>query len=373
MIVLLHGADSLAIRRRVQELKQEADGGSGMLTTNLVELDGQAVKPEEILAGAMTPPFLSPKRLVIVDGLLDRFEPKGGRPPRSVDSFKPLFDTIAQESLPPTTILVFRDAELSERANGNPMLKRLKGLPGVKEERHLELKGEELIRFIREEAAAHGIRFRNGPFKIESPFEEEIRRIGDPATLIATLMQIEDPPDSGRWHADTSVIVAEIEKLALYTMGREAGVDEVYRICSGRRHANSFALADAVMDGNLKVALDVLEMLVADGAESMALIGMFASRYRQLAQVVELVERGANPEEIGAAMGNAGKFQGLRNNMIRRARLVGAPGLRAAFEAIVDCDRTIKAGEVRDRDGDGLPIELLILNLTRLSATPRRP
>ena len=52
--------------------------------------------------------------------------------------------------------------------------------------------------------------------------------------------------------------------------------------------------------------------------------------------------------------------------MIRRARLVGTGGLRAAFEAIVDCDRTIKAGEVSDRDG--LPLELLVLALTKISA-----
>ncbi len=366
MIVLLHGADNMAIRRRIHELKEEADGGSGMLTTNLVELDGHALKPEEILAGAMTPPFLSPKRLVIVDGLLDRFEPKGGRPPRGVEGFEPLFRTIAQEALPPTTILVFRDAELSERLPGNPMLKRLKGLPGVQEERHHELKGEELTRFIREEAAARGVRFRNGPFKTEAPFEDEIRRLGDPAALVAILMQVEDQPDSLSWHSDTIAIASELDKLALYTMGRETGVDDVYRICSGRRHANSFALADAVMDGNLKIALDAMEMMVRDGAEVQPLIGMFAGRYRQLAQVIELVERGARPEEIGAAMGRPGQFPRIRDAMIRRARLVGTGGLRAAFEAIVDCDRTIKVGEVSDRDG--LPLELLVLALTKISA-----
>jgi DNA polymerase III subunit delta len=367
MIVLLHGADSLAIRRRIRELKDEADGGTGMLTTNLVELDGQAVKPEEILAGAMTPPFLSPSRLVIVDGLLDRFEPTGGRPPRSIDGFEPLFRPLAEEALPPTTMLVFRDAELTDR---NPMYKRLRGLPGVSDERHAELKGEPLIRFIREESAAHGIRFRNGPFRTETPFEEEIRRIGDPATLLATITLVQDPPESNQWHSDTGVIAGEIEKLALYAMGREVTVDDVFRVCSGRRHANNFALGDAVLDGNLKTALDALQMLIADGAEAMGLITMLAGRYRQLAQVVDLLDRGATPEEIGASMGRAGQFAGLRNNLIRRARLVGAAGLPAAFAAIVDCDRMIKSGEVRERDG--LPVELLVITLARLSGNAGR-
>ena len=58
MILFLRGVDQIAIRRRMQQLRDEADGGSGMLSTNLTVLDGREAKPGEILGAALTPPFL---------------------------------------------------------------------------------------------------------------------------------------------------------------------------------------------------------------------------------------------------------------------------------------------------------------------------
>ena len=360
MILLLRGADDMAIRRRLDELKADADGGSGMLASNFVRLTGRDVKAHEILAHAMTPPFLAPKRLIVVDDFLDRFETRVGEEPRSargIDAFTPLFTAIA-DGIPESSTIVLGGGEV---AAGNAMLKRLKELPGVEDAAYAELKGEPLTRYIREEAAARGIRFRNGPFRTQDPADDELRKIGDPVALLAATIQVEVGDD--KWHADTVGLMNELDKLAVYAMGADVGVDDVYLLCTGARHANNFNLADAIMDGNLKRAMDTLQLMKDDRTEDQFIIGALAGRYRALAPVIELVGEGASPEEIGKSMGRAGSFSGLRDAAIRRARRLGMPGLVAALGIIVELDRQQKLGEIDNQ----LALELMVIRLSRLT------
>ena len=48
-----------------------------MLATNTSTFDGQKLTPSELRGVCETVPFLAEKRLVIIQGLLGRFEPKG--------------------------------------------------------------------------------------------------------------------------------------------------------------------------------------------------------------------------------------------------------------------------------------------------------
>ena len=360
MILLLRGADDMAIRRRLDELKAEADGGSGMLATNFVRLTGRDVKPQDILAHAMTPPFLAPKRLIVVDDFLDRFETRGEEPKsaRGIDSFNPLFTAIA-DGIPDSSVIVLGGGDIGP---ANAMLKRLKELPGVEDAAYAELKGEPLTRYIREEAAARGIRFRNGPFRTQDPVDDELRKIGDPVALLAATIQVEVGDD--KWHADTVGLMNELDKLAVYSMGHDVTVDDIYLLCTGARHANNFNLADAIMDGNLKRAIDTLKLLMDDNTERQMIIGALAGRYRALAPVIELVNEGAPADEIGKAMGRPGNFPRLRDDAIRRARRLGMPGLVAALSVIVELDRQNKSGEVDDE----LALELMVIRLARLSS-----
>jgi DNA polymerase-3 subunit delta len=365
MILLLRGADSMGIRLRIDELKAQADGGSGMLATNFITIEGRDAKPDEVIGPVMTPPFLAPSRLILVEGLLERFEP---RPPdfrpRSVESFSSLFAAL-ESGIPETSILVFAGGE--HRA-ANPFLDRLKKLPGVEDVEFPELKGEALLRWIREEAAVRAIRFRTGPFQANRPFDEQIAKTSDPAVLLADVTRFEIRPDSNEWRSDTLRIANELDKLALYAMGRDVTVDTVFDVCGGNRHTTNFVFADAVMDGNLRKALEALKMLLRDGVPEQSLLGFLGSRYRQMATIVELIEDGASPEEIGKTMGAAGRYANLRDAAIRRARRAGSTGVRAAFAAIVEADRAAKGGDMKE----DLALELLVMKLTA-GTTARQP
>ncbi|MGH2608715.1 MAG: DNA polymerase III subunit delta, partial [Tepidiformaceae bacterium] len=244
----------------------------------------------------------------------------------------------------------------------------LKKIPGVSEEEYPELKGEALTRYIRNEASARGIRFRNGPSKQSHSGNDEWEHAGlhdrngppgDPVELLKTLLP-----------GDTLGLVNELDKLALYTMGRDVTVDDVYEVCAGARAFDTFAFTDAVMDGKLQVALHVMARL-RESMEDAGLLAILLGAYRRLAPVVDLVEQGASPEQIGAAMGNSGRFPNLRDRAINRARRLGAGGLRRAYEVMIEADRTSKTGEVKD----DLALEIAVMRLATLvpeAAGPRR-
>ncbi|MCC6382365.1 MAG: hypothetical protein IT304_07635 [Dehalococcoidia bacterium] len=350
MLLLLYGNDGAAIRRRLGELQQEADRGTGMLATNFVRFDGRDARPAEILAAAMAPPFLAPHRLIVVENLLDRFEQRRQqRAPRSLDPLAPLFDGLAA-GIPESTMLVFTGGT----QRGNPLLDRLKKIPGVRAEDLAAPTGEALLRYIREEAALRGLRFRSGPSHrahFDSPEWLSGREsVGQPAALVALLTQ-----------GDTLAIASELDKLALYTLGREATVDDVFDVCAGERLVRDFALVDAVLDGALEEALAVLPVAMRDLDSSQPVVGQLASAYRTVGVVVELLEDGASPEAIGQAIRRP--YPKLREAAIRRARRLGAAGVRQAFEILVGLDRSVKLGEVRD----DVALEVAIMRLCALA------
>ncbi|HEY5477642.1 MAG TPA: hypothetical protein VIK11_13110 [Tepidiformaceae bacterium] len=356
MIILLHGSDALAIRRRMQAIRDDADGNSGMLSTNQSVIDGRDAKVQEILSQVMSPPFLAPKRLVVIENLLDRFEQSGEqRQPRSLDPLKSLLEAL-ESGIPESTVLVFTGGS----ARRNPLIDRMKRIAGVEDVDCPAPEKDALFRFVRDEAAARGIRFRNGPFRGASiPEDEELARIGDPAVLLATLVRTQSP--SGDWQADTLAIVNELDKLALFTMGRDANVDEVFTVCAGDRESNKFTFTDSVMDGDLRKALQSLDALRRDGESAQALLGLLIAGYRTSATVIDLLAEGATPEEIGKAIRRP--WPNLRDRAIRRAKGLGPTGLKRAYEALVAADRTNKAGEV-DED---LAMEILVEQLASLA------
>lgn len=348
------------MRRRMQALKDEADGGSGMLLTNLAEIDGRDAKAHEILAAVMSPPFLAPRRLVVVEQFLERFEARGGpRRARSSDPYEPLFAAL-DAGIPGSTILVFLGQPFmvgpQKRfvTKANPVIKRLEKAPGVSIEEMPAPAKEDLLRYIREEGSVRGIRFRGGRAAPELYETHEMPPDEtDPVVLLANLVQ-----------GDTLTIANELDKLALYSMGREVTVAEVNRVCAGDRETTRFVLMDALMDGKLDVALISLKRLIDGGENIQGLLATITDSYRRAATIVDLLDQGANDDEIARAMGNPGKYQGLRDAAKRRARRLGPQGLRLAYAAIVEADRTNKLGEVQEHVG----IEILAAKLTAISA-----
>ncbi len=349
------------MRRRIRELKDDADGGSGMLVTNLSAVDGRDAKPADVLAPCMSPPFLAPQRLVIVEHLLERFEARGGpRGPRALGPWDEMIAELAK-GIPPTTTLVFfgqpflAEGRTRSVTKSNPFVAALSKLPGVSVEEHPALEKENLLRYISEEGALRGIHFKRGGGRFEA--HEERPAETDPVQLLANLLQ-----------GDTLSLANELDKLALYARedGGEVTVAEVNRVSHGDREAKSWDLTDAIIAGNLAAALKALATLKESGENLQGLLGLITARYRSLAPVTELVSAGMTKDAIAAELKRPNNFPLQKD--VEASRRLGPAVVKQAYACLTEADRTNKLGEV-DED---LSIEILLMKLCALAPVSGR-
>jgi len=104
VIHIFHGPDTFS-QREALEAAKGALGDPGLLEASTTRLEGKALSPQELALACHTAPFLTPSRLVVVTGLLERFEPRGGERAPDPGPFLP-----ALEGLPPTTELFLVEA-----------------------------------------------------------------------------------------------------------------------------------------------------------------------------------------------------------------------------------------------------------------------
>lgn len=260
------------------------------------------------------------------------------------------------KGIPSTTTLVFFGqpflAEGRSRSvtKTNPFVVALAKIPGVSVEEHPALEKEILARYISEEAALRGIKFKRGGGEFEA--HEERPPESDPVLLLANLLQ-----------GDTLTIANELDKLALYARdaGGEVTVADVNRVSHGDRDAKSWDLTDAIMNGNLAGALGALKILKEAGENLQGILGLITARYRSLAPVAELVAAGLSKEAIASELKRPNNYP-LQKDM-ESGRRLGASGVRTAYGYLVDADRTNKLGLVEE----DLSIEILLMKLCSLA------
>ncbi|GAI26699.1 unnamed protein product, partial [marine sediment metagenome] len=76
MLYILLGEDDFSRRKSLEEIKRGI-GDQSLLAANTITFDGQQITLDQLRTTCETVPFLAERRLVIVEGLLGRFEPKG--------------------------------------------------------------------------------------------------------------------------------------------------------------------------------------------------------------------------------------------------------------------------------------------------------
>ena len=78
MLYILTGPDDFSLNEALEEIKRGL-GDRLLLASNTSVLDGKQVTPDQLRAVCQAMPFLAEKRLVIVEGLLERFETRANQ------------------------------------------------------------------------------------------------------------------------------------------------------------------------------------------------------------------------------------------------------------------------------------------------------
>ena len=329
MIYVLCGANEIAVREDLDSLREQVEPAD-LREANIVTLDGASLSPEELLAAAMSAPFLSNRRLVIVRGLLGRFD---GRRASAPGPWKGIGERLS--TLPDTTVLAFADGALSR--SGGPLLKDLSDHAGAKVRRHPAPRGPAMRAWITDRAARRGA------------------AIEDRAAAML----------EGAGASDMIALDSEIEKLSIYAGDRPISPADVEAMVASSREANIFAAVDAALAGQTRAALGEIRRTLADGQSVGYVLYMFHRQVRLLMLAKELQRKRVSAKEMPKRLGVSG--YPLKKTLEQAPRFT-RERLAAAHRLLAETDERIKSGGARDE----VALDVLVADLAALARRPGR-
>jgi len=333
MLYVLYGRDSFSLRQALAELKARLDP-DGMLESNTSLLDGREASSEEMMGICNTVPFLAANRLVIVEGLLSRFESSGRTGSRRakmgerVDGLGP-WRVLPEyvDRLPPTTTLVLIDGDISP---ANALLEALK--PKAELKNFPPLRPSEVPAWIQRRAGEINLTLARPAVK-----------------LLADLVG-----------NDLWTLASEMDKLAAYAAGQPLDEADVRALVGAARDVNIFALVDAIVEGRPGQAIKLLRQFITQGADYPYVFAMILRQYRNLVLARELLDGGAGSAEISERLGIYSAF--ALEKLLAQAERYDMLRLVKAYRRLLATDVAIKRGIY----SDDLALELLVQDLAAL-------
>ena len=327
MFYLFYGEDEFSREGSLADLKREV-GPPEVRDISLSELEARETTPEQVTGLCSTVPFMTPRRLVVLRGLLSRFErrgasagPRDGNQAAGASSWDVLWEYAP--TMPPTTDLALVDGRLTA---SNRMLKKAQSVATVRT--FPLLRGDRLRAWIR----------------------------GAAVKKSAEIM-----PDAVNELADLSggnlrVIDGELDKLALYAAGRAIAQEDVEALVSFSGEASVFVAVDAVVEGRPDVALRSLRRLIDDGNSPAFVLAMIARQVRLLILAKDLRRQRVSASELGGRLRLSG--YPLRKTLDQETMFT-PEGLREAHRRLVEADLSAKTG----RFDEETALELLVTEL----------
>lgn len=351
MIYILYGPDSYSLQQRVTGIKSEL-GEAEMLSFNTLALNAVDIKPEQLATACQAAPFMTSKRLVIVHGLLSRFEIRksasaGEKQPAEearsateeesglfeagkvetvkgerVESKKelPVFVKVIKD-IPESTVLVLLDSEVNK---SNPLLAALS--PVAKTEVFPLFKDDELHQWIEKKAAIYSARLS--------------------AEVITDLI---DLIGSNLW-----VLDSELQKLILFCQGKVITRSDVKQVVGYSRENSIFQLIDAVLYHRIKTAQELLHQLLEAGAAPAFVLFMVTREVRRLLLAKQVSAGKTLPPELARELRLSGEKE-LRI-ATNKARRYSQAALEDLYHRILETDVQIKTGRYEAQ----LAVELFI-------------
>jgi DNA polymerase-3 subunit delta len=314
-LYILLGQDDYSLSESLEEIKRGI-GDQTLLAANTTTLDGQQMTLDQLKAVCKTLPFLAERRLVIVKGLLERFEPRGKSSRRKKttqvtnhqNDYKSLVTYIS--TLPDSTILVLVSGKIASK---NPLFSELSAKAKVKS--FPLLRGARLRQWIQKYATKEGSTI--------SP---------QAINLLAKLV------GGNLW-----VMANEINKLTQFTSGRRIEEGDVKMVVSYAQQVNVFAMVDAILEFKVGLAEQSLHQLLQRGASSAYLLVMLSRQVRMIVRVKELKKQRKPETEIRNKLGLTSDF--VWQKTIEQAERYPLERIKAVYPKLLEADLSIKTGK----------------------------
>lgn len=319
MIYLFYGQNDFSLHQAVAELKAGL-GDPAWVEMNTSVLEAKT-DPAALEEACRSLPLFIGQRLIMVSGLLARFEPRRGRSeqPPEMRSFISVITAV-----PETSLLLLIEERVS--AN-NPLFQALKGKATIRQ--FAPLRGRELHQWIEERVKQGGGTITSGAVRLLA------QMVGD-----------------NLWS-----LCGEIEKLLLYSQGKLIREETVERVVGAFREASIFRVGDALLQGRAAHTSRGLHQLQQEGMAPALILVRLAGQLRLIVQAKELLTQMVSAEEIGAKLGISHPY--ALKQTLDQARAHSFSRLEEAYRWLLDTDLAIKTG----RWEEGLALDFLVAGL----------
>ena len=322
MILFFYGEDNYRLKKKIKALKERFISSS-LGDTNLAVLDGKSATYNDIVRQILAMPFLSRKRLVIIENLL-----KEGKK----DTQEKITELL--KKIPETTVLVFVEEGMPDRRTG--LYKKLNQKGQAQEFKLLE--EDQLKRWIRKEVEARGA-------SIE--------------TLAVNLLVEYIGNDLFR-------LSNELNKLTNYN--RQLTTDTIELLVRSKTEADIFKLVDAIGQKNLNQAMQELHNLEIKGENDLYILTMIVYQYRNLLIIKDYIERSNNADRWAMSK-NLAMHPYVVQKTISQAKNYTIDDLKNNYQKLLDFDIAIKTGKMESKMALTLLLTKLIIPKSKLQMT----
>jgi DNA polymerase-3 subunit delta len=336
----LYGQDDFSIARALEEIKKGI-GDQATLAIGTDNLEGRDLTPDRLSTVCETMPFLTGKRLVIVNGLIGRFEPptrsrRQRRTTRVVehqDEHKPFSDCMAK--IPDSTVLVLVDGVVT---SANPLFKELTLKATVKS--FPLLRDSQLREWIQRRVADQGGKI--SPKAVQ---------------LLARIV------GSNLW-----IMASEIDKLILFASNRRIEEADIKALVGYTQQATIFSVVDAILEPKAEMAEQLLQNLFQSGVAPTYILFMLSRQVQLIVRARELKNQKRPNIDIQTRLGFSSEYA-LRRTLEQASRYSLAR-LREIYYHLLETDLSIKTGKY---DAE-LALNILVAELCQQGkANPVRP
>ncbi|MFH1639578.1 MAG: DNA polymerase III subunit delta [Chloroflexota bacterium] len=314
MLYILYGDDDFSVNESLEQIRKSI-GAAELRDANTSVFDASALVAEELKAICNTVPFLSEKRLVIVRGLMERFQPKTGGVPQKAspgkkkeDGYKTFVDSIS--NIPQSTVLVLLDRNVK---NGNRLLQAIKS--GATMHAFPLKRGRLLTQWIQNKVQTAG-----GSISPQA------------INLLARLV------GSNLW-----IMSNEVQKLTLFAGGRRIEEEDVLTLVASAREFKVFHLIDAILEKRSDTAEELLQHLLKSGEAHAYLLFMLARQLQIIVRMKALRENNRPKAEIQGKLGLTAEF--LWQKAVEQSVRYDMPRIKEIYERLLATDLAIKTGK----------------------------
>jgi len=326
VVTLLYGDDHQALHDRTEVMAAQM-GDPAMADMNITRMDAaeSGTREEDVRTAAYTLPFLTPRRMVILNNPVNLMRSESGR--------QKFIQTLSK--LPESTamLLVQDDTWIPSGTQ-----RGWKNLYEYKD--HGKIKIHPLLEWARGAGGMVKIEIFRLPALNAMPgwINSEVKRQGGRMTPQAASVL------AGIVGSDTGQARQEIKKLLTYVdFKRPVEPEDVHELTAPGGQADVFVMVDALAMGDSRLALRQLGRLLEE-QDAISLYGMIVRQYRLIQMAKEARANGITSDEaVGRLLGTA-PFPAQK--ALNQARRYSFENLNQIYHRLLEIDRMSKTSQM---------------------------